>query len=112
MRKLTITLTISDDQEGPFKATCAAFGVTPEDLVSSALEFALSKAAEGDLLPPGTVVEALHIACGNDREMTNRVGRVTQVAEKAVVDLQGNVTGLRTRLLALPAERSNPGHKE
>ena len=104
---ITPKIEIHAEQVGPLQAALAAFKMSEEEFVRQAVEFALRRVEEGGLEGPGRFADALELRCGFTRDIRDRTARVTQVAERLLIDLQGITTAVKARVVAAETGESN-----
>ncbi|HEY0946683.1 MAG TPA: hypothetical protein VGD81_15495 [Opitutaceae bacterium] len=98
-REIQVKIAIPPEQQGPLDAALAALKIGPEEFAAAAVMFALRRAEEGVFDGSVDAGDALEFHAGFARILRDRIGRMVQVAEKALVDQQAVVATFRSRLL-------------
>ncbi len=97
-RQITVTISIPETQEGPLTGALAALKLTEEQFVQAFVGHGLQKAEEGIFDGNLNVADALIMHSGYGRQVRDRIGRLMQVAEKALVEQQALVAAFRAAL--------------
>lgn len=97
-REITVTVLIPEPQEGPLAASLAALKLTEEQFVQTLVAYGLLKAEEGVFDGTMNAADALVMNSGYGRQVRDRIGRLMQVAEKALVEQQALIIAARVQM--------------
>ena len=98
-REITVKILIPDTQEGPLAATLESLKLSEEQFVQALVWYGLRKAEEGVFDGSLEAGDALEMNSGFGRQLRDRIGRMVQVLEKALVEQQAVIAAFRQRIL-------------
>ncbi len=95
--RISVSVDIPVDLVGPLLAVRSSFKLEEAGVVEAALRYVLNLAASGSLAPAPTLLESIEAQAGLERELIDRIGRMSHVAERALLDHQAVVAVLKQK---------------